>query len=69
MIEQALPAALRDAVDEETRKKVAAALAKAQGKQDFYRRIIGSYGQKKGLEIYKTVKSEYTNLKKILEGK
>ncbi len=69
VIEQALPAALRDAVDEETRKKVAAALAKAQGKQDFYRRIIGSYGQKKGLEIYKTVKSEYTNLKKILEGK
>lgn len=69
VIEQALPAALRDALDEETRKKVAAALAKAQGKQDFYRRIIGSYGQKKGLEIYKTVKSEYTNLKKILEGK
>ncbi len=69
VIEQALPAALRDAVDEDTRKKVAAALAKAQGKQDFYRRIIGSYGQKKGLEIYKTVKSEYTNLKKILEGK
>ena len=46
-----------------------AALGKAQGKQVFYRRIIGSYGQKKGLEIYKTVKSEYTNLKKILEGK
>lgn len=69
VIEQALPAALRDAVDEETRKKVAAALAKAQGKQDFYRRIIGSYGQKKGLEIYKTVKSEYTNLKKMLESK
>lgn len=69
VIEQALPAALRDAVDEETRKQVAAALAKAQGKQDFYRRIIGSYGQKKGLEIYKTVKSEYTNLKKMLESK
>lgn len=69
VIEQALPTALRDAVDEETRKKVAAALAKAQGKQDFYRRIIGSYGQKKGLEIYKTVKSEYTNLKKMLESK
>ena len=55
-------------VDGETCRKIAATLVKTHGKQDFYRRIIGNYGQKKGLEIYKKVKSEYMNLKKMLEN-
>ncbi len=67
-IMRAFPAALVDFVDGETCRKIAATLVKTHGKQDFYRRIIGNYGQKKGLEIYKKVKSEYMNLKKMLEN-
>ena len=38
-------------------------LAQTNGKQEFYRKLIAKYGQKKGLEIYKTLKSDYSNLK------
>ncbi len=66
-LEQALPAAFVALADETTRRQVTELLVSTEGKQDFYRRIIADYGQKKGLEIYKTIKSEYTNLKKLLE--
>ncbi len=66
-LEQALPAAFVALVDENTRRQVTELLLDTEGKQDFYRRMIADYGQKKGLEIYKTIKSEYTNLKKLLE--
>ena len=66
-LEQALPAAFVALADETTRRQVTELLVSTVGKQDFYRRIIADYGQKKGLEIYKTIKSEYTNLKKLLE--
>ena len=66
-LEQALPAAFVALADETARRQVTELLVSTEGKQDFYRRIIADYGQKKGLEIYKTIKSEYTNLKKLLE--
>ena len=40
----------------------------SRGKQEFYRDIIRRYGQKKGLLVYKTVKSEYTTLKKLADA-
>ena len=41
--------------------------ASTQGKQEFYRKLIGKYGQKQGLEIYKSMKSDYQSLKKSTE--
>lgn len=64
----ALPAALSEIVTAAQKQRIAADVADSKGKQDFYREIIRRYGQKKGLEIYKTVKSEYSNLKKLADG-
>lgn len=38
-----------------------------KGKQEFYRKLIGKYGQKRGLEIYNTAKQDYTSLKKATD--
>ncbi|MBR6789918.1 MAG: hypothetical protein IKM31_03505 [Oscillospiraceae bacterium] len=67
-VAEALPAALSELVTAAQRLRIAADLASSKGKQEFYREIIGRYGQKKGLEIYKTVKSEYSNLKKLADS-
>ena len=67
-IAAALPAALSEAVNEAQKQQIAADMAASKGKQDFYREIIRRYGQKKGLEIYKIVKSEYSNLKKLADS-
>lgn len=64
-VQAALPQALCDMLNEDGRRQVATLVVKAGSKQDFYRHIITAYGQKKGLEIYKNVKSEYTSLKKL----
>ncbi|MBQ4050559.1 MAG: hypothetical protein IJD13_02940, partial [Oscillospiraceae bacterium] len=62
----ALPSALSEMVTDV--QKIAADVVVSKGKQDFYREIIRQYGQKKGLEIYKIVKSEYSNLKKLADS-
>lgn len=67
-VAEALPAALTETVNDAQKMQIAAALASSTGKQEFYREIIGHYGQKRGLEIYKTVKSEYSNLKKLADS-
>ena len=59
----------KPAQDKQERKDILEILAKSQGKQEFYRKLIAKYGQKKGLELYRTVKSEYTNLKKEMENR
>lgn len=64
----ALPAALSDIVTDEHRERIAQDVVTSRGKQEFYRDIIRRYGQKKGLLVYKTVKSEYTTLKKLADA-
>ena len=65
-IVSALPSALSEMVTDV--QKIASDVVVSKGKQDFYREIIRQYGQKKGLEIYKIVKSEYSNLKKLADS-
>lgn len=65
-IAAALPAALSELTADV--QKIAGDVVTSKGKQDFYREIIRQYGQKKGLEIYKIVKSEYSNLKKLADS-
>lgn len=51
--------------DEETKndlEKLIDCILDATGKQDLYRMIIKLFGQKTGLEYYKVVKREYTNI-------
>lgn len=51
--------------DEETGddlEKLTDCIVNASGKQDLYRMIIKIFGQKTGLEYYKVVKREYTNI-------
>lgn len=51
--------------DEETGRdleKLTDCILGALGKQDLYRKIIRLFGQKTGLEYYKVVKREYTNI-------
>jgi len=66
-VAEALPAALSEIVTAEHRIKIANDVVSSLGKQDFYRDIIRRYGQKKGLQVYKTVKSEYSSLKKLAD--
>lgn len=65
-IAAALPAALSELTADA--QKIAGDVVTSKGKQDFYREIIRQHGQKKGLEIYKIVKSEYSNLKKLADS-
>lgn len=65
-IAAALPVALSELTADV--QKIAGDVVTSKGKQDFYREIIRQYGQKKGLEIYKIVKSEYSNLKKLADS-
>lgn len=64
----ALPAALSEIVSSEHLLRIAGDVVNSRGKQEFYRDIIRRYGQKKGLQVYKTVKSEYTSLKKLADA-
>lgn len=67
-VADALPAALSEIVTAEHRIRIANDVVMSPGKQDFYRDIIRRYGQKKGLQVYKTVKSEYSSLKKLADA-
>lgn len=38
----------------------------ADGKQQFYRNLIALYGMERGVEIYRVIRTEYTNLTKLV---
>ncbi len=59
-----LEAELADVCNKEQRGAVAEEILLAEGKQEFYRGIIRRFGQKKGLVVYKAVKSDFVTLKK-----
>ena len=42
-------------------------LSENDGKQKFYRDLIRRYGMERGVEIYKAVRTEYTNLTKLVK--
>lgn len=39
----------------------------AEGKQQFYRNLIAIYGMERGVEIYRVIRTEYTNLTKLVK--
>lgn len=39
----------------------------ADGKQQFYRNLIALYGMERGVEVYRVIRSEYTNLTKLIK--
>lgn len=59
-----LESELADVCSREQRLAVAEEILLAEGKQEFYRGIIRRFGQKRGLLVYKAVKSDFTALKK-----
>ncbi len=59
-----LESELADVCNREQRISVAEEILLAEGKQEFYRGIIRRFGQKRGLLVYKAVKSDFTALKK-----
>ncbi len=59
-----LESELADVCNREQRIAVAEEILLAEGKQEFYRGIIRRFGQKRGLLVYKAVKSDFTALKK-----
>ena len=59
-----LESELADVCSKEQRSAVAEEILLAEGKQEFYRAIIRRFGQKKGLIVYKAVKSDFAALKK-----
>lgn len=52
--------------DEENTAKIYELLKKSSGKQQFYREILKIFGMERGVEVYKTVRPEYTNLTKLV---
>ena len=52
--------------DEGQVAKIYDLLKKSSGKQQFYREMLKIYGLERGVEVYKTVRPEYTNLTKLV---
>ena len=63
-----LKAALEKAevTDSKEIDKIYDLLKKSTGKQQFYREMLKIYGLERGVEVYKTVRPEYTNLTKLV---
>ncbi|MCM1329649.1 MAG: PIN domain-containing protein [Ruminococcus sp.] len=51
---------------EEQIQKIAAYFQYSEGKQQFYRSLIAIYGIERGAEVYRVVRTEYTNLTKLV---
>lgn len=64
-----LKAALSKAevVDDVEIKNVFELLKSSEGKQQFYRGILKFFGMERGVEVYKAVRPEYTNLTKLVK--
>lgn len=60
-----LEAELADICSGEQLNSIAEEILLSEGKQEFYRSIIRRFGQKKGLVVYKAIKSEFSALKKL----
>lgn len=52
--------------DKDEVDKIYDLLKKSAGKQQFYREMLKIYGLERGVEVYKTVRPEYTNLTKLV---
>ena len=52
--------------DSKETDKIYDLLKKSTGKQQFYREMLKIYGLERGVEVYKTVRPEYTNLTKLV---
>ena len=52
--------------DKDEIDKIYDLLKKSAGKQQFYREMLKIYGLERGVEVYKTVRPEYTNLTKLV---
>lgn len=55
-----------DVTDKDEIDKIYDLLKKSAGKQQFYREMLKIYGLERGVEVYKTVRPEYTNLTKLV---
>lgn len=47
--------------------EILALLRSADGKQQFYRGLLKIFGMERGVEVYKAVRPEYTNLSKLVK--
>ena len=47
--------------------EILALLRSADGKQQFYRGLLKIFGMERGVEVYKAVRPEYTNLTKLVK--
>lgn len=56
-----------EVVDETDIKNVFELLKSSEGKQQFYRGILKFFGMERGVEVYKAVRPEYTNLTKLVK--
>ena len=51
--------------DEKNSSEILALLKRSEGKQQFYRGLISIFGMENGVEVYKSIRPEYTNLTKL----
>ncbi|MDE6762861.1 MAG: hypothetical protein K2J73_04195 [Oscillospiraceae bacterium] len=56
-----------EVIDDTEIKNVFDLLKSSEGKQQFYRGILKFFGMERGVEIYKAVRPEYTNLTKLVK--
>ena len=54
-------------IDDAEIRNVFGLLKSAEGKQQFYRGILKFFGMERGVEVYKAVRPEYTNLTKLVK--
>ena len=54
-------------IDDAEIRNVLGLLKSSEGKQQFYRGILKFFGMERGVEIYKAVRPEYTNLTKLVK--
>ncbi|MCM1023287.1 MAG: PIN domain-containing protein [Prevotella sp.] len=68
-----IPAALKSSlskagiIDDAEIRNVLGLLKSSEGKQQFYRGILKFFGMERGVEVYKAVRPEYTNLTKLIK--
>lgn len=53
-----------DLCNENQAQVAASHLIQSSGKQDFYRKMTAYFGQKHGIAVYNSLRSEYTNIRK-----
>ncbi len=55
---------IKDKYDESYVPVLVEAIGMSTGKQHFYKMMVNKVGQEKGLDLYRMIKSHYTNLKR-----